>query len=81
MSYHEWKTLARCKVTEASTVWVKEAQAGANSCDEDADNKKPQVLVEYNSVMLTSSRDDVARFEGSALEAAKNFFEDYKVTD
>ena len=54
---------------------------GADSCDEDMDHEKPQVLAECNSVLLTSKCFDVARFGGSALEAAKNFLEDKKVID
>ena len=69
------------KSVEVSIVWVREAQAGADSCDEDADHEKWQVLAECNSVMPTSSHNDVARFGGSALEAAKNFLKDNKVID
>ena len=47
---------------------------GADSCDEDMNSKKLQLLP-------TSSFDDVARFEGNSLEAAKNFLNDNKVTD
>ena len=49
---------------------------GADSCDEDTDNEKLQVLPECNSVMPTSSRNKAARFGGNALEAAKNSLED-----
>ena len=65
MSYNEWKSLAKRKGAEASITWVREAQAGEDSCDEDADHEKPQELAESNSVMPISSCNDVARFEGS----------------
>ena len=54
---------------------------GVDTCNEDPDNKKPQVLAECNSVMPTLSCDDFASFGGSALEAAKNFLKDNKVID
>ena len=81
MFYHEWKSLAKHKCAEVSILWVIEAQAGADSCNEDADHKKPQVLAECNSVIPTSGCDDVARFGGSALEAAKKFLKGNKVVD
>ena len=42
VSYHEWKSLARCKCAKDSIVWVREAQMGADSCEEDTDNEKPK---------------------------------------
>ena len=81
MSYHEWKSLAKHKCAEGSIFWEIEAQAGVDSCNADADHKKLQVLAEWNSVIPTSGCDDVARFRGSALEAAKKFLEDNKAID
>ena len=79
MSYHEWKSLARCKDAEASIVWVRDTQAGAEG--KDSDCEKLQALPESNSVKPTSGRADVARFGEASLEAAKNFLEDNKVID
>ena len=76
MSYHEWKSLAKCKGAKASIVWLREAQAGADSCNEDRDYEKLQALAESNSVKPTSGCDDVAKFGEIALEAAKRFLED-----
>ena len=59
--------------TEASNVWVREAQAGADSCSEDMDCEKLQVLVESNSVKPISGCDDATRVGEIALEAAKKF--------
>ena len=39
VSYNEWKSLAKRKGAEASIVWEREAQVGADSCDEDMDNR------------------------------------------
>ena len=39
-SYNEWKSLAKCKGPEDSIFWVREAQMGADSCDQDTDNQK-----------------------------------------
>ena len=55
---------------EASIVWVREAQVGADFCVEDVDDEKPKILGECNSVIPTSSRDDMARFGRSSPEAA-----------
>ena len=41
MSYNKWKSLAKRKGTEASIVWVREAQTGVDSCDKGMDNEKP----------------------------------------
>ena len=81
MSYHEWKTLARCKGAEASVVWVRDSQAGAEGNRKDSDYEQLQALPESNSVKPTSGRADVARFGEASLEAAKNFLEDNKVID
>ena len=81
MSYHEWKSLARCKDAEASIVWVRDTQAGAEGNREDSDYEKLQALPESDSVKPTSGRADVARFGEASLEAAKNFLEDNKVID
>ena len=53
MSYHEWKSLARYKVAEASVVWVKDTQVGAEGNRKDSDYEKLQVLAESNSVKPT----------------------------
>lgn len=81
MSYHEWKSLAIRKGTEASIVWVRDTQAGAEGNRADSDYEKLQALPESNSVKPTSGRADVARFGEASLEAAKNFLEDNKVID
>ena len=65
--------MARCKGAEASIIWVREAQAGADSCDDDTHHEKLQALAECNYGIPTLTCDDMARFGGSALEAAKNF--------
>ena len=62
MFYNTWKSLAKHKGAEASIIWVREGQAGADSCDEDADHEKPQELAECNSVMPTLGHTDVAKF-------------------
>ena len=74
MSYNEWKSLAKRK--GASIIWVGEAQVGADSCNEDANHEKPQVPAKCNFVKPTSNHSDVARFRGSAQEAAKRFVKD-----
>ena len=81
MSYHEWKSLARCKGTEASVVWVRDTQAGAEDNCKNRNYEKLQALAESNSMQPTSDHDDVVRFGDIALEAAKNFLEDNKVID
>ena len=81
MSYHEWKSLAKRKDAEASIVWVRDTQAGAEGNREDSDYEKLQALPECNSVKPTSSCADVARFGEAALEAAKNLLENNKVID
>ena len=53
VSYHEWKSLARRKDAEASIVWVRDTQAGAEGNREDSDYKKLQALPESNSVKPT----------------------------
>ena len=81
MSYHEWQSLAKCKDAEASIVWVRDTQAGAEGNRKDSDYEKMHALPESNSVKPTSGRADVARFGKASLEAAKNFLEDNKVID
>ena len=81
VSYHEWKSLARCKGAEASIVWVRETQAGADNFTATTDTEKPKFLAKCNFTKTTSSSDDVARFSEVTLEAAKNFLEDNKVID
>ena len=81
MSYHECKSLARCKGTEASAVSVKDTQVGAGGNRKDMDNKKLHALLENNFVKPTSGCVDMARFGEAALEAAKKFLEDNKVID
>ena len=81
MSYHEWKSLARCKVSEASVIWVRDTQVGAEGNREDSAYEKLQALPESNSVKPNSGCTDVARFGEVALEAAKNSLEDNKVID
>ena len=81
MSYHEWKSLARHKGAEASFVWVRHTQAGAEGNHEDSDCEKLQALLESNFVKPISGRADVARFGEVALEAANNFLEDNNVID
>ena len=81
MSYHEWKSLARRKDAEASIVWVRDTQAGAEGNREDSDYEKLHALPESDSVKPSSGRADVARFGEASLEAAKNFLEDNKVID
>ena len=68
MSYDKWKSLAKHKGTEASIVWVREAQEGADHCGEDGDNEKLQALAVSNLVKPTSGFADVARFGEVALE-------------
>ena len=62
VSYHEWKSLARCKGAEASIVWVRETQAGADNFAATTDTEKPNFLAKCNFTKTTSSSDDVARF-------------------
>ena len=81
MSYHKWKSLARHRGAEASIVWVRETQVGADNFAAEIDTKKPKFLEKCNFVKITSSPDDVARFEEVTLEAAKNFLKDNKVID
>ena len=81
VSYNKWKSLAKHKGAEASNLWVREAQAGADRCGQDMDYEKLQALTESNSVQLTSGCNDMARFGEVALEAAKNFLENKKVID
>ena len=79
MSYHAWESLARCKDAEASIIWVRDTQVGAEGNREDSDYEKLQALPESNSVKPTSGCPDVARFGEAALEAAKNSLKDNKV--
>ena len=81
MSYHKWKSLARCKDAEASIVWVRDTQVGAEGNREDIEYDKLQALPESNTVKPAESCADVARFGEASLEAAKNFLEDNKVID
>ena len=81
MSYHKWKSLARRKDAEASIVWVRDTQAGAEGNREDSEYVKTHALPESNSVKPTSGHADVAGFGEAGLEAAKNFLEDNKVID
>jgi hypothetical protein len=53
VSYHEWKSLARRKDAEASIVWVRDTQAGAEGNHEDSDYEKLQALPESDSVKPT----------------------------
>ena len=62
MAYHEWKSLARCKDAEASIVWERDTQAGAEGNRKDSDYEKLQALPESNSVKPNSGRADVVRF-------------------
>ena len=71
--------MARCKGTEASIIWIREVQAGADSHNEDAEHEKPQELAQCNFEMPTLGWDDAVRFGENALEAAKKFLEDNKV--
>ena len=73
--------MARCKGAEASIVWVRETQAGADNFAATTDTKKPKSLAKCNFAKTTSRSDDVARFSEVTLEAANNFLEDNKVID
>ena len=53
VSSHEWKSLARRKDAEASIVWVRDTQAGAEGNREDSEYKKLQALPESDSVKPT----------------------------
>ena len=53
VSYHEWKSLAKHKGAEASVVWVRDTQAGAEGNREDGDYHKLQDLPESDSVKPT----------------------------
>ena len=74
-------TVRRYKDAEASIVWVRDTQAGAEGNREDSDYEKLQALPESNSVTPTSGCADMARFGETSLEVAKNFLEDNKVID
>ena len=52
VSYHEWKSLARRRATEASVVWVRDTQAGAEGNRKDSDYEKLLALPESDSVKL-----------------------------
>ena len=73
--------MARCKDAEASIIWVRDTQAGAEGNRKDMDDEKLHALPESNSVKPTSGHTDMARFGEAALEAAKNFLEANKVMD
>ena len=73
--------MARHRGAEASIVWVRETQAGADNFAAAIDTKKPKFLEKCSFEKTTSSPDDVARFEEVTLEVAKNFLEDNKVID
>ena len=73
--------MARRKDAEASIVWVRDTQAGAEGNRKDSDYEKLQALPESNSVKPTLGCADVARFGEASLEAAKNFLENNKVID
>ena len=75
MSYHELKRLAKHKGAATSIVWVREAQMGADQLESE---EKLQAVAEREP---TSSHEDVTRFGIAALESAKKFLEDNKVTD
>ena len=62
--------MAKCKGAEASIIWVRGAQIGAEHCGKDSDYEKLQALAKSNSVKPTSGHADVARFGEAALEAA-----------
>lgn len=53
VSYHEWKSLARRKGAEASIVWVRDTQAGAEGNRKDKDDEKLHALPESESVKPT----------------------------
>ena len=53
MSYYEWKNLARRKDAEASVVWVRDTQAGAEGNHEDIEYEKMHALPESDSVKPT----------------------------
>ena len=53
MSYHEWKSLARRKDAEASIVWVRDTQAGAEGNRKDSEYNKMHVLPESDSMKPT----------------------------
>ena len=40
VSYRKWKSLARCKAAEASIIWVRETQAGADNYTAATDTEK-----------------------------------------
>ena len=53
VSYHEWKSLARHNDAEASIVWVRDTQAGAEGNREDSEYEKLQALPESDSMKPT----------------------------
>ena len=53
VSYHEWKSLAKRKDAEASIIWVRGTQAGAEGNREDSDYEELQALPESDSVKPT----------------------------
>ena len=81
VSYHKWKNLARSKGAEASVIWVRDTQVGAEGNCKESEYKKMHALPESNYVKPTSGCADVARFDEASLEAAKSFLKDNKVID
>ena len=53
VSYHEWKSLARRKDAEASIVWVRDTQAGAEGNHKDSDYENMHALPESDYVKPT----------------------------
>ena len=53
VSYHKWKSLARCKGAEASVTWVRDTQVGVEGNRKDNDYEKLQALPESDSVKPT----------------------------
>ena len=60
--------MARRKGAEASVVWVRDTQVGAEGNRKDSDYEKMHALPESNSVKPTSGYANVARFGEAALE-------------
>ena len=53
VSYHEWKSLIKCKDAEASIIWVRDTQVGVEGNRKDSDNEKMHALPESDSVKPT----------------------------
>ena len=62
VSYHEWKSLVKCKGTEASVVWVRDAQACAEGNRKVRHDDKLHALPESTSEKPTSGHANMARF-------------------